>query len=137
MNLSDILENFEISADEISAQYGIFGPISNISNWDCAKTRVEVKAFMAICFDGALDGNMDIFVKGVVFIVDKVELYLANSEIQEFKVWVTILSEYRDCISYVLGAFEDKFEIELDKDSRNVIAVLLWIINNIDSIKTR
>jgi hypothetical protein len=92
-----------------------------------------VKSYIAIWFDSALDGRLDVFVVGLFFVVERVELYLDYPERLEFSVWITILCEYRDTISYMLGIFEEKFE--LDEDSKNVIAVLYWIISKIESIK--
>jgi hypothetical protein len=135
MNLSDILGNFGISADEVSEQYGIFGPVSKRGNWEKAKYEIEVKSYFAIWFDSALDEKLDVFVDGLFFVVERVELYLDYPECLEFSVWITILCECRDTISYVLGIIEEKFE--LDEDGKSVIAVLFWIIRKINSIKKR
>jgi len=135
MNLSLILGSLGVSADEVSEQYGIFGPLSKKSNWERAKDKFQVKSFMVICFDNALNGNFKDYMSGIYFLVERVELYLKNPELAEFSVWISILDEYQDFISYAVSVFDEEFKSE--KENKDIIAVLFWVISNINSIRNR
>ena len=134
MNFSTILENFGISADEVSEQYGIFGSISKASNWERAKSKIHVKSFLAMCFDTALSGRLDDFICGVKFVVARVELYLEDPQPEEFSVWVCVFDEYHEFISYALIFLKEEFKF--DEESKEIIAVLFWITRNVNSMRT-
>jgi hypothetical protein len=133
VNLSYVLENLEISIDQVSEQYGIFGPIINASNWERATNRTQVKSFITICFDSALNRKFSDFIIGIDFVVSRIELYLTHPDSEECNIWVTFLVEYEEFIYYALSFFGE--EIESCDNFNSSLTILLWIVRNVSSIK--